>query len=223
MTDEVAELVLDDNRVQNALLGVSRGDAADKLQLHAQIVADLVARRALDPVLEGLPDDAGFATLLAAGEGLSGPELAVLLAHIKLDIKTAVLQTDLPDVPEVADRLTSYFPPALTSRHASTLALHPLRREIATTSLVNQMIGRSGLTYAFVLREATEQPLKTHCAPSSSPPRSSTCPTCGPRSTNCPGRPGGAGRRHHPRDPPVSRPVGAVAADPSPSAALPGG
>ena len=155
MTDEVAELVLDDNRVQNAVLGVSRGDAADKLPVLAQIVADLAARRALDPVLEGLPDAVGFATLLAAGEGLSGPELAVLLAHIKLDVKTAVLQTDLPDEPEVANRLTSYFPPALTSRHASALALHPLRREIATTSLVNQMIGRSGLTYAFVLREAT--------------------------------------------------------------------
>ena len=155
MTDEVAELVLEDNRVQNAVLGVSRGDAADKLPVLAQIVADLTARRALDPVLEGLPDAVGFATLLAAGEGLSGPELGVLLAHIKLDVKTAVLQTDLPDEPEVANRLTSYFPPALTSRHASALALHPLRREIATTSLVNQMIDRSGLPYAFVLREAT--------------------------------------------------------------------
>src|SRR4051794_14220797 len=155
MTDEVAELALEDNRVQNAVLGVSRGDAADKLPVLAQIVADLAARRALDPVLEGLPDAVGFATLLATGEGLSGPELAVLLAHIKLDVKTAVLQTDLPDEPEVANRLTSYFPPALTSRHASALALHPLRREIATTSLVNQMIDRSGLTYAFVLREPT--------------------------------------------------------------------
>jgi glutamate dehydrogenase len=155
MTDEVADLVLADNRDQNTLLGVTRGDAADKLQLHAQIVAGLAARRAIDPVLEGLPDAAGFSALHAAGEGLSGPELAVLVAHIKLDIKTAVLQTDLPDVPEVANRLTSYFPLALTSRHGSTLPLHPLRREIVATSLVNRMIDRSGLTYVFVLRDAT--------------------------------------------------------------------
>jgi glutamate dehydrogenase len=155
MTDEVAELVLDDNRGQNALLGVTRGDAPEKLQLHARIVADLAARQALDPVLEGLPGAAGFAALHAAGEGLSGPELAILLAHIKLDIKTAVLQTNLPDMPEAANRLTSYFPLALTSRHGRTLPLHPLRREIVTTSLVNRMIDRCGLTYAFVLREAT--------------------------------------------------------------------
>jgi glutamate dehydrogenase len=155
MTDEVAELVLADNRGQNALLGVGRAHAAHDLDVHARMVADLAARRALDPVVEGLPDADGFAVLHAAGGGLSGPELAVLLAHAKLDVKSAVLQTDLPEMPEVADRLTTYFPPALTARYRSALALHPLRREIVATSLVNQMVDRSGLTYTFVLGEAT--------------------------------------------------------------------
>ena len=153
MTDEVAELALADNRTQNALLGVSRGDAPDELQVHARLVADLVARRALDPLLEGLRDADGIAALSAAGEGLSGPELAVLLAHVKLDVTTAVLGSDLPDRPEVADRLSAYFPTALTSSYGGAIAQHPLRREILTTSLVNQMVDRSGLTYAFVLRE----------------------------------------------------------------------
>jgi len=155
MTDEVSALVLADNRAQNAVLGLSRGDAVHDLDIHARMVADLVARRALDPAIEGLPDAAGFAARGAAGEGLSGPELAVVLAHAKLDAKSAVLETDLPDLSDVENRLTSYFPPALTDRHLSQLAQHPLRREIVATSLVNQMIDRSGLTYAFVLREAT--------------------------------------------------------------------
>ena len=155
MTDEVSALVLADNRAQNAVLGISRGDAVHDLDIHARMVADLIARRALDPVIEGLPDAAGFAARRAAGEGLSGPELAVVLAHAKLDAKSAVLETDLPDLPEVANRLTSYFPPALTDRHLSSLAPHPLRREIVATSLVNQMTDRSGLTYAFVLNEVT--------------------------------------------------------------------
>ena len=155
MTDEVSALVLADNRTQNAVLGLSRGDAVHDLDIHARMVADLVARRALDPVIEGLPDAAGFAARGAAGEGLSGPELAVVLAHAKLDAKSAVLETDLPDLPDVANRLTGYFPPALADRHLSPLAQHPLRREIVATSLVNQMIDRSGLTYAFVLGEAT--------------------------------------------------------------------
>ena len=155
MTDEVSALVLADNRTQNAVLGVSRGDAANDVDVHARMVADLAARGALDPVIEGLPDAAGFATRRAEGDGLSGPELAVLLAHAKLDAKSAVLQTDLPDLPQVADRLTTYFPPALTARPLGPLTSHPLRREIVATSLVNQMIDRSGLTYAFVLGELT--------------------------------------------------------------------
>jgi glutamate dehydrogenase len=155
MTDEVAHLVLADNTAQNALLGVGRTTAASELEVHERMVADLVARRGLDPVLEGLPDEAGFAARRAAGDGLSGPELAVLLAHVKLDAKAAVLQTDLPDLPQVADRLSGYFPSALTARHPGAPALHPLRREIIATSLVNQMVDRGGLTYAFVLGEAT--------------------------------------------------------------------
>jgi len=154
MTDEVAELVLADNRSQNALLGVSRGDAPEKLQVHARLVTDLVARRALDPVLEGLPEVRDIAALSAAGEGLSRPELAVLLAHVKLDVTTEVLGSDLPDTPEVADRLSAYFPTALTNTYGGAIARHPLRREIVTTSLVNQMVDRCGLTYAFLLDEA---------------------------------------------------------------------
>jgi glutamate dehydrogenase len=132
------------------VLGVSRGEAAAELPVHARIVLDLAARRGLDPVVEGLPDAAGFAALAAAGEGLSGPELAVLLAHVKLDLKAAVLQADVPDA---ENRLTAYFPGSLTRHLGSGLALHPLRQEIVTTSLVNQMVDRCGLTYAFVLRE----------------------------------------------------------------------
>ena len=165
MTDEVAALVLADNRTQNALLGVSRGDAPNELQVHARLVADLVDRRALDPLLEGLPDADGIAALSAVGEGLSGPELAVLLAHVKLDVTTAVLGSDLPDRPEVADRLSAYFPTALTSSYGGAIAQHPLRREILTTSLVNEMVDRSGLTYAFVLREtAGATPAEALCA-----------------------------------------------------------
>jgi glutamate dehydrogenase len=74
---------------------------------------------------------------------------------VKLDAKSAVLQTDLPDMPQVVDRLTSYFPTALTGRYRDAAAIHPLRRDIVAMSLVNEMTDRSGLTYAFVLGEGT--------------------------------------------------------------------
>jgi glutamate dehydrogenase len=155
MTDDVAELVLADNRTQNAVLGISRSHAADAGAVHAQMIADLVARRGLRPALEGLPEPAELAEPASEGGRLSSPELATLLAHVKLDLKAEILQSDLPDLPAVANRNVGYFPPALTHRFPGALREHPLLREIVATSLVNEMVDRGGMTCAYRLREET--------------------------------------------------------------------
>ena len=149
MTDEVAELVLADNRRQNALLGVGRAHAAGMVRVHRRFLDDLQARRGLDRTLEVLPDDAGFAALEAAGQGLTGPELATLVAHAKLDLHARVLASDLPDTPAFAERLPEYFPHPLRERFPAAVAEHPLRREILTTLLVNEMVDAAGMTFAF--------------------------------------------------------------------------
>ena len=153
MTADVAELVLADNRAQNSALGIARVRAADMVGVHARMVADLAARRGLDRSLEMLPDAEGFAELARRGRGLSSPELATLLAHVKLDLKLEILGTDLPDLPAFASRLARYFPPALGERYPDAVAAHPLRREIVTTQLVNEMVDAGGLSYRFRLGE----------------------------------------------------------------------
>ncbi|HEV7471190.1 MAG TPA: NAD-glutamate dehydrogenase [Pseudonocardia sp.] len=153
MTDEVAELVLADNRAQNAALGVARSHAPEMLAVHGRMIADLVRRRGLDRALEVLPDPEEIAERQRAGEGLSSPELAVLLAHTKLDLKAAILGSDLPDLPEFTDRLAGLLPSALAERFPGAVAAHPLRREIVTTSLVNEMVDGGGITFAHRLAE----------------------------------------------------------------------
>ena len=110
MTDEVAELVLDDNRGQNTLLGVGRAHAPGMLRVHRRFLDDLEARRGIDRHLEVLPDAAGFTALEAEGAGLTSPELATLVAHAKLDLHARVLSSDLPDTPAFAGRLPSTSP-----------------------------------------------------------------------------------------------------------------
>jgi glutamate dehydrogenase len=153
MTDEVGELVLTDNRDQNEVLGIARAHAPAMVGVHARLVADLEARRGLDRELEVLPDAAGFAAIEAAGAGLTSPELATLLAHTKLDLTAQVLATDLPDAPAFAARLPEYFPHAVRERFGAAVRQHPLRREIVTTLLVNEMVDGAGMTYAFRLGE----------------------------------------------------------------------
>jgi len=117
------------------------------------MIADLEARRGLDRTLEELPDQDGLAELARLGAGLTSPELATLQAHVKLDLKLSILDSELPELPVFAERLTSYFPPALTARYPDAVAVHPLRREIVTTLLVNEMVDCGGSTFAFRLAE----------------------------------------------------------------------
>jgi glutamate dehydrogenase len=149
MTDEVADLVLADNRAQNALLGVGRAHAKGMIRVHRRFVADLEERRGIVRRLEVLPDPAGFKALEAAGQGLTSPELSTLVAHAKLDLHTRVLASDLPDTPAFAERLPEYFPQPLRERFPDAVAEHPLRREILTTLLVNEMVDAAGMTFAF--------------------------------------------------------------------------
>jgi glutamate dehydrogenase len=153
MTDEVAELVLADNRDQNAVLGIARAHAPAMAGVHGRLTTDLVQRHGLVRELEVLPDEAGFAALEATGQGLSSPELSTLLAHTKLDLTAQVLATGLPEVGAFAGRLPEYFPRAMRERFPAAIAGHPLRREIVTTMLVNEMVDGAGMTYAFRLGE----------------------------------------------------------------------
>ena len=153
MTDEVAELVLADNRSQNALLGVGRAHAKGMIRVHRRFVADLETRRGIDRHLEVLPDTAGFAALESAGQGLTSPELATLVAHAKLDLHARVLASDLPDTTAFSARLPEYFPRPLRERFPDAIAEHPLRREILTTLLVNETVDAAGMTYAFRMED----------------------------------------------------------------------
>ena len=54
-----------------------------------------------------------------------------------------------------ASVLTGYFPAPLRDAFASQMAAHPLRREIITTAVVNDMVDRSGITFLFRMNEET--------------------------------------------------------------------
>ncbi|APE33659.1 NAD-glutamate dehydrogenase [Nocardia mangyaensis] len=153
MTDEVARMVLQDNVDQNVLIGIARTDAPQMLTVHGRVIADLEQRRGLDRELEALPSKAELARRAEAGTGLASPELANLLAHVKLGLKADLLETDLPDSVHFAARLPLYFPTPLRERFGAAIKKHRLRREIVTTMLVNEVVDYAGITYAHRLNE----------------------------------------------------------------------
>ena len=155
MTDEVAEQVLRDNYEQNVLLGNARAQHGDMLVVHERLMETLTARGELDRELEFLPSSAEVHDRLDAGEGLSSPELSVLLAYSKLALKTDLLDSDLPDDPATERQLTDYFPTPLRERFHDELRAHPLRREIVTTAVANDLVNRGGITFVHRAVEET--------------------------------------------------------------------
>jgi glutamate dehydrogenase len=153
MTDEVGKLVLSDNRDQNDLMGTSRANAASMLSVHARMIKDFVADRGLNRELEALPSEKEIRRRTEAGLGLTSPELATLMAHIKLALKEDVLASDLPDQEVFASRLPWYFPVRLREQFYSEIRSHQLRREIVTTMLVNDLVDTSGISYAYRITE----------------------------------------------------------------------
>lgn len=155
MTEQVAALVLNNNVTHNYILSSALHEAVGVIHVHAHMVADLETRRDLHRVRENLPLPEEFERLVATSEGLTAPQLATLLAHVKLDLKTSLIQSGVFDDPYFAPILLRYFPPVLRDRFADHIDAHPLRNDILATVVVNNMVAVGGLTYAYRLADDT--------------------------------------------------------------------
>ncbi len=155
MTDEVAAQVLRDNYEQNVLLGNARAQEHSMLPVHQRLIHWLEERGDLDRALEFLPSDTEIGKRHDGRLGLKSPEFSVLVAYAKLALKNDLLPTGLPDDGWFQQTLADYFPGPLRTGYAHELTSHPLRREIITNSVVNSMVNRGGITFAFRAAEET--------------------------------------------------------------------
>jgi len=152
--DDVVEEILQDNYEVNLLLGMARRLGPAMINVHARFLRALETTDGLDRQLEFLPSNKEIAAREAAGEGLTSPEVAVLSAYSKISLKGRIEDSTLPDERWFHRILCSYFPPLIVERFGDQIREHPLRREIITTVLVNNMINRSGTTF---VHRATEE------------------------------------------------------------------
>jgi glutamate dehydrogenase len=147
MTDDVAKLVLDDNQDQTLALLIARSQSLSMVNVHARFLDVLEADGRIDRVLDGLPSDKQIAERQSNGSGLCVPEFAVMIASTKNANVAEILKSDLPDDPVLEADLFAYFPAALRERFPDAIRGHRLRREIIATSLVNNLVNLSGISF----------------------------------------------------------------------------
>ncbi len=146
MTEDVGRHVLTHNYDQTLALSLMEMDSLGELMPHAQFMAELESKGRLDRAVEGLPDAAAIAERAQMGMGLTRPELAVLLAYGKLELKREIVASDAPDDPYFEGLLVDYFPKALR-KWEEPMRRHRLRRDIIATVVANDMINRCGPSF----------------------------------------------------------------------------
>ncbi|MGP3975587.1 NAD-glutamate dehydrogenase [Streptomyces sp. 8N114] len=168
MTDEVGELVLRNNYAQNVALANSLAQAPSLLLASQRQMRALSKEGKLDRALEFLPSDRQIRERRSNGQGLTQPEIAVMLAYTKINITGELIVTSLPDDAYLERLLYAYFPKPLRERFAQQIANHALRREIITTLLVNDTVNTSGSTFVHRMKEesgaSTEEIVRAHTA-----------------------------------------------------------
>ncbi|MCP5386294.1 MAG: NAD-glutamate dehydrogenase [Novosphingobium sp.] len=153
MTDEVGEIVLEDNRLQALALSIAQAGGPQASPSHLRLIDMLEAGGNLDRKTEGLAAGDVLARRAADGHGLTRPELAVLLSSTKLVLQEALEASDVVDDPGLADELLGKFPEPMRVKFRHEILDHRLRREIVATRLANRMINRLGLIHPFELAE----------------------------------------------------------------------
>ncbi len=155
MTDEVERLVLFDNYRQNLAISLMQELSIPRLGSKQHFVRTLEQQGLLDRGLEFLPTDAEFEERKAKGQGLSRPELSILLSYSKIVLFKQLLESDVPEDAYLSKELQIYFPTPLRERFASTMEKHRLRREIIATQVTNSIVNRMGSTFIMRMAEDT--------------------------------------------------------------------
>lgn len=155
MADDVASLVLRHNHSQNLALANALSSDGPTAGVLEAWMCELEESGHLDRAVDTMPSTTEMNRRMAAGERLASPELCTLLAWTKIALCDAVLATDLPEDPFVADRLVGYFPPLLRERFVERMPTHRLHREIITTEAVNRFVDSQGITAYYRLHLQT--------------------------------------------------------------------
>ncbi|MDP9163389.1 MAG: NAD-glutamate dehydrogenase, partial [Pseudomonadota bacterium] len=153
MTDEVAELVLEDNRLQSLALSIAEARGVAGLPGFVRTAEMLEASGRLDRRVEGLDTSEALLRRAADGRGLSRPELAVLLSMSKIALQSAAEKLQLADDPLLEPELFAAFPRAMHKKHAAAVRAHRLRHEIVATKVANRLVNRLGPSMALDLTE----------------------------------------------------------------------
>jgi glutamate dehydrogenase len=155
MTNEVASMVLRSNYLQTQAITMMEKFSPSRMGSKQHLIHVLEDEGLLNRELEFLPDDDELKDRRDRGDGLTRPELAVLLSYSKLSLYDQLLASDVPEDAWLSDEAANYFPAPVRERFSDLVKEHRLKREIIATQVTNSLVNRMGASFALRMHEDT--------------------------------------------------------------------
>jgi glutamate dehydrogenase len=147
LAEPVSHAVIAHNRRQARALTADQLRSQTQLAAFRDLVTILESEAGLDRTLAQLPSRDALRLRRGIYRGLTRPELAVLLANTKLDLRRRLVHSTLIDDPELEPLLIGYFPAALANQYPAAMRRHALRREILALELTHRLVDGMGMTF----------------------------------------------------------------------------
>ncbi|MEX1361823.1 MAG: NAD-glutamate dehydrogenase domain-containing protein, partial [Nannocystaceae bacterium] len=146
--EEVVQMVLANNRAQSRMVSFDVERSKVDMFRYARALGQLAVRVPFSPESFSLPGDDELYNRVRKGQGLFKCEGAVLGSHAKMLAYRLLLEGE-PLSDDIVDRfVTSYFPRRVIDLAGpEAVRGHLLRREIATTMIVNHVVDNMGATF----------------------------------------------------------------------------
>jgi glutamate dehydrogenase len=157
ITREVVSLVIRHNYDQSLAVSLDRIRSEERLDDFISAIDFLENSGILHRKEDFLPSDKELISRKQSYAGLTRPELALLLAHMKIKAVHELLNSNLIKEGYLKKYLLSYFPTLIQKNFGKFIPLHPLREPIIATQLTNKVINQTGITFLTEMMEDTQQ------------------------------------------------------------------
>ena len=155
VSDDVVAAILNDNFLQAQILSQESASSTRTIEQYGDLMDRLERDGILNRDIEFLPTSEEMLQRGRDGIGMTRPEIAVLLAYSKRYLTDLLVRSELPEDPHFEADLFNYFPKAVAERFPGEIAQHPLRRELISTIVANQMLNSLGSTFYSRMRTQT--------------------------------------------------------------------
>jgi glutamate dehydrogenase len=154
-TDEVTELVLENNRGQHQLISIDTVRSRERFDMFNNLIRYLIAEGIMDTKSEFSPPQVVLDEWRASKKPLTRSLLGGYQAYVKMMVANALITTDLLDHAHWDEMYVNYFPKSIQKSFESHIMAHQLKKEIICTQITNNVVNQAGSTFFYEVLRST--------------------------------------------------------------------